>query len=117
MGAMKEAMALTNWPNVSVEARLPPRITLSTKGFREVCISALPMPKSEKAMSNTQNVLTKTGITMAKTVMSRLSRTVRLRPMRFMSRLVGMEKTRNQKNTSEGSRFAMLSVSPRSPLM
>ena len=50
-GAMNEAMALTNWPKVSVEARLPPCITVATSGFREVCISAFPMPRSEKLTS------------------------------------------------------------------
>ena len=51
IGAKNEAMALINWPKVSTLDRLPPRTTLLNRGLSEVCIMALPMPKSEKAMS------------------------------------------------------------------
>ena len=43
-----------------------------------------------------------------------LIKTVRLRPIRFISMPVGTEKMRNQKNTSEGNRLACASVSERS---
>ena len=47
-GARNEAMAFTNCPKVSVEDRLP--VTMfDTKGFSEVCMRALPIPKSENA--------------------------------------------------------------------
>ena len=51
IGARKEAMAFTNWPKVRVEASLSPEIRLVTRGLSDVCIMALPMPRSEKAMS------------------------------------------------------------------
>ena len=50
-GAMKDAIAFTNCPKVSVEARFPPRMTEETRGFSDVCINAFPIPKSEKEMS------------------------------------------------------------------
>ena len=47
-------------------------------------------------------------------VMTRLSMTVLLRPIRFMSRPVGIEKIRNQKNTNDGKMLACESVKPKS---
>ena len=50
-GAMKEAMAFTNWPKVMVLASLSPLMILVMSGFSEVCMRALPMPSREKAAS------------------------------------------------------------------
>ena len=50
-GAMKEAMAFTNCPKVMVLASRSPLMMLVMSGFREVCMSALPMPSSEKETS------------------------------------------------------------------
>ena len=47
MGAMNEAMAFTNWPNVRVAAKRSPLMMLEMRGLSEVCIKALPMPSSE----------------------------------------------------------------------
>ena len=48
------------------------------------------------------------------TVRTRLTRTVFLRPILFITMLVGTEQRRNQKKTSEGKRLASLSLRPRS---
>ena len=54
-GARNEAMALTNCPKVSVDARfLSPMMSMAS-GLMLVCISALPMPSSEKATSMMPN--------------------------------------------------------------
>ena len=53
IGARNDAIAFTNWPKVRVEASLSPLIRLDTRGLREVCIMALPMPRSEKEISIT----------------------------------------------------------------
>ena len=50
-GAMKEAIALTNWPNVNVLASLSPEIMFEISGFRDVCIKAFPIPNKEKEIS------------------------------------------------------------------
>jgi len=50
-GARKEAIALTNWPNVSVEARRSGFTILLISGLSDVCMSALPIPRREKEMS------------------------------------------------------------------
>lgn len=44
-------------------------------------------------------------------VTHKLSSSVRLRPILFMSMLVGTLKSKNQKNTSEGRKLAVVSVS------
>ena len=54
IGARNEAMALTNWPKVSVDASLSLLIRLLTSGFSDVCMRALPMPRSEKEASISQ---------------------------------------------------------------
>ncbi len=51
MGARNEAMALTNWPKVRVEASLSLLMRLVTRGLSDVCMTALPMPNSEKEAS------------------------------------------------------------------
>ena len=107
MGARKEAMLLMNCPKVKVLADAPPFITLSTNGLSEVYIMALPIPKSEKERSNMVKSSVRTGITIAASVITRLRSTVFLRPILFISKLVGMLKMRNHRNTSEGSVFAI----------
>ena len=79
-----------------------------------VCISALPIPSSEKAISITVKELPKRGINKDTTVTMSESNTVFLRPILFISIPVGTEKMRNQKNTSEGKILATESDSPRS---
>ena len=111
---MKEAMALTNCPKVSVEARCPPRTTVATRGLREVCMSALPMPKSEKLTSIKPKLSPNAGSNNDTTVTASESNTVFLRPILFINTPVGTEKIRNQKKTSEGKMFAVASFSPRS---
>ena len=113
---MNEAMALTNWPKVRMEARLPPRMTVDTSGLSEVCMSALPMPSKENDTNMTGKVSPKRGRSSESTVTSSERSTVRLRPILFISMLVGTEKIRNQKNTSEGNILATESVSDRSSL-
>ena len=103
-------MALINCPKVSVEARLPPPITVETSGLSDVCISALPIPRSEKAQSIMGNVSPNKGINSDTTVTTSDSSTVFLRPILFISIPVGTLKIRNQKNTSEGKMLATLSV-------
>ena len=107
-------MALMNWPKVSVDARLPPPITVDTSGLSEVCISALPMPSSEKAMSITAKLLPNNGIISERMVTTSESKTVFLRPILFISMPVGTLKMRNQKNTSDGKMLATESESWRS---
>ena len=111
---MNEAIALTNCPKVRVEARLPPLSTDETSGLREVCISALPIPSSEKATSIISNVSPKIGSSSDTTVTTSDSRTVFLRPILFISIPVGTEKIRNQKNTNDGKMLAVASLRPRS---
>ena len=107
-------MAFTNCPKVSVEARFLSPSTVETSGLSEVCISVLPMPSSENAMSITAKELPKSGMKSDTAVTTSDSSTVFLRPMRFISIPVGTLKIRNQKNTSEGKMLATESVSPRS---
>ena len=103
-----------NCPKVSVEARLPPPITVDTSGLSDVCIRALPMPRSEKATSMMPKFSPKSGSSSDTTVTTSESSTVFLRPILFISIPVGTLKIRNQKNTSEGNTLATESVSPRS---
>ncbi len=51
IGARNEAIAFTNWPKVRVDASLSPLMRLVTRGLSEVCMTALPIPSSEKAAS------------------------------------------------------------------
>ena len=114
IGARNEAMALTNCPNVRVDASLSPPIRLDTSGLSDVCMMALPIPSREKDSSITTYPSPNNGINSEIAVTIRLMVTVRLRPMRFISIPVGTEKIRNQKNTKEGNRLACESVRPRS---
>ena len=107
---MKEAIAFTNCPKVSVEARFPPFITVETSGFNEVCISALPIPRSENDTSISPYDSPKTGSSNENKVMMRLSKTVFLRPILFINIPVGTEKMRNQKKTKDGKTLAVESV-------
>ena len=113
---MNEAMALTNCPKVSVDARFLSPITSIAKGLILVCIRALPMPRSEKATSITGNDLPNNGMNSETTVTMSESSTVFLRPILFISMPVGTLKMRNQKNTSEGNTLATESESWRSSL-
>ena len=113
-GAMNEAMALTNCPKVSVEARLPPRITDDTRGLRDVCISALPIPSKENDTSIRGKFSPNKGRRRDTTVTMRESNTVFLRPILFINIPVGTEKIRNQKNTRDGSTLATESLSCKS---
>ena len=114
MGARNEAMLLMNCPKVRVLADAPPFITLSTSGLSDVCMMAFPIPRREKESRSMVKSSVKTGTNIAASVRRRLSRTVFLRPILFMSRLVGMLKMRNQRNTSEGSVLAIVSERSRS---
>lgn len=107
---------MMNWPKVKVEARLSPLMTQVTRGLSEVCIRALPMPSRENEASMSGSVSPKRGMASDTSVTTSESSTVRLRPILFISMPVGTEKMRNQKNTSEGSVLATVSVSPRSAL-
>ena len=49
-------------------------------------------------------------------VISKLSNTVRLRPILFINKPVGTEKIRNHTNTIEGRMLAIVSESPKSSL-
>ena len=107
-------MLLMNCPKVRVLADAPPFITLSTNGLREVCMMALPIPKREKETRSMAKSRENTGIAIAASVITRLRSTVFLRPILFISRLVGMLKMRNHRNTSEGSVLAIESERLRS---
>ena len=89
-----------------------------------VCMMALPMPSSEKEMYISQSWLSFVGIKLSKSgrntanvVITTESSTVFFLPILFMSIPVGTEKMRNQKNTSEGKKFAAESESPKSSCM
>ena len=84
------------------------------KGLNEDVVKALPMPRSEKAMSITVNELPSRGMNSDTTVTMSDSNTVFLRPILFISIPVGTLKIRNQKNTNEGKMLATESVRPKS---
>ena len=113
-GAIKEAMALTNCPKVSVEARFLPDVTADTNGLSDVCISALPIPKRENDTSMMPKVSPNKGRRREMTVTKSESSTVFLRPILFINMPVGTEKIRNQKNTNDGNRLAVASFRLRS---
>ena len=50
---MKEAMALMNCPKVNVLASLSPLTIRVMRGFRDTCISVLPIPSRQKDTSIT----------------------------------------------------------------
>ena len=85
-----------------------------TSGFSDVCIKALPMPRSENDASMMIYESPNIGTISDSAVMTNETSTVRLRPIRFIIMPVGTENMRNQKNTSEGNRLAWALVSPRS---
>ena len=108
---------------MSVEARWP-LTSIVTSGLMPVCMMALPMPSSEKEMFISQSWLSFVGIKLSKSgrstanvVITTESRTVFFLPILFISMPVGTEKIRNQKNTSEGKKFAAESESPKSSCM
>lgn len=107
---MKEAIALTNCPKVSVDAKFPPFMTVATNGFNEVCINALPIPNSEKDTSIKPYDSPKTGNRSENNVIIKLTNTVFFRPILFINMPVGTENMRNQKKTSEGKTLAVASV-------
>ena len=89
-------------------------MTVATSGLSEVCISALPMPNSEKETSMSPYDSPKMGSNSDTNVTSRLSSTVFLRPILSINMPVGTEKMRNQKKTSDGKTLAVESVRCRS---
>ena len=111
-GAINEAMALTNCPKVSCEARFLPPLTSAISGLSDVCIRVLPMPRSEKATNISGKLLPNMGNNSERAVTTIESSTVFFFPILFISTLVGTLKMRNQKNTSEGSTLATVSLSP-----
>ena len=122
-GAMNDAMALTNCPKVRVDAKCP-LTSIVTSGLMEVCMMALPMPRSENEIYISQSWLSFVGIKLSKSgrntasVVTMMERsTVFLRPILFISMPVGTEKIRNQKNTSEGKKLAAESDRPKSSCM
>ena len=122
-GAMNEAIALTNCPKVSVEAKWP-LTSIVTNGLMLVCMMALPMPRSENEMYISHSWLSLVGIKLSKrgrntanVVMTIDRRTVFLRPILFINMPVGTEKMRNQKKTSEGKKLAAESDNPKSSCM
>ena len=70
------------------------------------------MPSSEKATSMSGKLLPNIGSSSERAVTASESSTVFFLPILFISTLVGTLKIRNQKNTSEGSTLATLSLSP-----
>ena len=113
-GARNDAMALTNWPKVRVDARCLPVATTETNGLSDVCISALPMPNSENDTNISSNDSPRIGNSSDTAVTMSDNSTVRLRPILFINMPVGTENIRNQKNTSEGNRLAVASLRSRS---
>jgi hypothetical protein len=111
---MNEAMAFINCPKVSVEARFLPPITVDTKGFSDVCIRALPIPRSENEISINMKLSPKIGNKSDTAVIISESNTVFFLPILFISMPVGTEKMRNQKNTSDGNMFATESLKHKS---
>jgi hypothetical protein len=51
IGAINDAIALTNCPNVRVLASLSPFTTQPIRGLRDTCIKVLPMPRKQKDTS------------------------------------------------------------------
>ena len=95
---------------------MPPCITVATSGLSDVCISALPIPRRENETSIRGNESPSRGKSNETIVITKLSSTVFLRPIRFISIPVGMENIRNQKNTSDGIRLDVVSFNERSLL-
>ena len=113
-GAINEAIALTNCPKVRVEARCLPDVTTEAKGFSEVCIKALPIPKSENDASITPKLSSKIGKSSETTVTTNDKSTVFFLPILFINIPVGTENIKNQKNTNDGNRLAVASFRLRS---
>ena len=68
---------------------------------------AFPIPKREKESSSMVKSRVKIGTSSEASVITRLSNTVFLRPILFISRLVGMLKIKNHRKTSEGNVLAI----------
>ena len=115
-GARNEAIALMNCPKVKVAAKFPPCNTVITNGLIDVCISALPIPSNENDISISSYDSPKIGKSNDTTVMMRLNNTVFLRPILFINIPVGTEKNKNQKKTSDGNMFALISERCKSAL-
>ena len=113
-GAMKEAIAFTNCPKVRVEAKFLPDVTADTKGFKEVCIKAFPIPRRENETSMMPKVSPKIGKRRDTTVTMSESSTVFFLPILFINMPVGTENIKNQKNTNDGNRLAVASFRLRS---
>lgn len=113
-GALKEAMAFTNCPNVRELASLSPFTMLDNKGFNETCIKVLPIPNKEKVIISDVLSYHTNGIIIDKAVTNKLMITVFFLPIRDINIPVGTEKMRNQKKTMDGNIFAVASSSPKS---
>ena len=105
---------MINCPNVSVEARFPPPITVDTSGLSDVCIKALPIPRREKATSMMPKFSPKRGSNSETAVTRSESNTVFFRPILFISIPGGTLKMRNQKKTNDGKTLATESLNARS---
>ena len=105
-----------NCPKVKVAAKFPPCNTVITNGLIDVCISALPIPSNENDISISSYDSPKIGKSNDMTVMMRLNNTVFLRPILFINIPVGTEKNKNQKKTSDGNMFALISERCKSAL-
>ena len=82
--------------------------------FKELLQRIRDICSSEKATNSTANDWPNTDINKASTVTTNDNSTVFLRPIRFISIPVGIEKIRNQKNTSDAIMLAVESFSARS---
>ena len=119
-GATNEAMALTNWPKVSVLASFSPLTMHVMSGLRDTCISVFPIPSRQKETSMTGKVyidLMKNahiGRARASAVTTRLSSTVLRLPILFIINPVGTDRKKNQRNTMDGRKLATVSDSAKS---
>ena len=102
-GAINEAIALTNWPKVRVEARLPPFITVATNGFKLVCIKALPIPSNENDTSISPKLSPKIGRRSEIIVINNDRITVFFRPILFIKILVDKYVAAKKKNNEDTS--------------
>ena len=116
IGVMKEAIALTNCPKVSVLASFSLEVISDTRGFRDTCIRVLPTPRRQKETSMTGKLYENSGSTRETEVTARLISTVFRFPIRFIIMLVGTDIIRNQKNTIVGRKFATVSDNAKSAL-
>lgn len=80
----------------------------------ETCIKAFPKPRRQKETSSIGYVYEISGRAIDTDVTARLSNTVRRFPIRFISRLTGTARKKNQRKTIEGRKLAIVSERPKS---